>query len=101
MVVDTSGSMGREDQARATAETHTILAHAVPGEAIAVYSADTATMGTRSWSCAPPAALPALRALRPTADIGALSLIARAAIRRLPWAVPAMGGGLASAPVLR
>ncbi len=48
VVVDTSGSMGDEDHARAIAETHTILTRAVPGEAIAVYSADTAAISAQT-----------------------------------------------------
>ena len=41
VVIDTSGSMGEHDLARALAETQAILTKAVPGEAIAVYSVDT------------------------------------------------------------
>ena len=38
VVVDTSGSMQTEDHSQAFAEVHAMLARAVPGEAVAVYS---------------------------------------------------------------
>ena len=40
VVIDTSGSMGEHDLARALTETQAILTKAVPGEAVAVYSVD-------------------------------------------------------------
>ena len=40
VIIDTSGSMGDGDHARAAAETQQILTRAVPGEAVTVYSAD-------------------------------------------------------------
>ena len=42
VVVDTSGSMQAADHEQAAAEIHAILTRAVPGEAINVYSVDTA-----------------------------------------------------------
>ena len=48
VVVDTSGSMGDEDHARAIAETRQILSRAVPGESIRVYSADHRIIGAQT-----------------------------------------------------
>ena len=48
VVIDTSGSMGEHDLARALSETQAILAKAVPGEAIAVYSVDADVAAART-----------------------------------------------------
>ena len=45
VVVDTSGSMGHDDLARALAEIRAILTRVVPGDGIRVYSVDAAVAG--------------------------------------------------------